>query len=102
MTACVTGQPNLLFNEVNRSMAEIYVKVRTDQETFRIEHSDFPIIHLESEAVNGKANAELVSRLEKILGQKPAIISGHRSRRKKIKADLPKEQITQKLGEYNV
>ena len=80
-------------------MAEIYVKVRTGQEEFSIEHSDFPIINLESEARQGRANSELVSRLTQILGRKPAIVSGHRSKRKKIKVDLSDEEVAEKLGE---
>ncbi|MFB6292232.1 MAG: DUF167 domain-containing protein [Candidatus Nanohaloarchaea archaeon] len=79
-------------------MAKIYVKVEPGSEEFSVETEGmFPRVHLTEEAENGRANSELLDRLEGILGQKPGIISGHRSRRKQVKVDLPKEEIMQKL-----
>lgn len=82
-------------------MTEIYVKVTPGSNEFRVENSEIPEIELESEAENGKANAELKRRLEEITGQKAGIVSGHSSRRKKIVLDLPEDEIRQKLRDYN-
>lgn len=98
MIACVTGQPNLLFTNVVE-MPEIYVKVRPGTE-FQIEMKDFPVIGLEAEAEQAKANSELLRRLEEITGERPAIISGHRSRRKKLKIEQDKEDFRRKMREY--
>lgn len=82
-------------------MTEIYVKVRPDSEEFRIEMKDFPIIYLESKAESGRANTELVKRLEEVLGEKPGIISGHRSKRKKITVKMSKERFKKELSDFN-
>lgn len=81
-------------------MAEIYIKVVPGSENFDIEFNDFPTIYLESEPEHGKANSELINRLKNILGEKPAIVSGHRSRRKKIKVGLEKEEIRGRLERH--
>lgn len=82
-------------------MTEFYVKVKPDQGNSKVEDGNFPTFYLESRAENGRANAELLHRLEEILGERPGIISGHQSRRKKLKIDLPEEELEQKLeAEY--
>ncbi|QKQ98755.1 hypothetical protein GKQ38_04490 [Candidatus Nanohaloarchaea archaeon] len=103
MIICVTGQPHYFypFQEAWRKMTEFYVKVKPDQNEFRIEEGRFPTVHLGSEAENGRANSELVNKLTEILGEKPGIISGHQSRRKKLKVDLPEEKVERKIeAEY--
>jgi uncharacterized protein (TIGR00251 family) len=81
-------------------MPEIYVKVKPDTE-FEIEMKDFPLIGLESEASQGRANSELLRKFEEITGEKPAIISGHKSRRKKLKIQQDKKEFKRKLVEYD-
>ncbi|MFB6147579.1 MAG: DUF167 family protein [Candidatus Nanohaloarchaea archaeon] len=81
-------------------MAEIYVKVRPGQEEFGIEMKDFPVVSLENEAENGRANRELVDRLEQLLGERPGILSGHRSKRKKIRVDLPEDEVVERLEQH--
>ncbi len=82
-------------------MTEVYIKVKPgEDDRFRIEFKDFPTIYLENEAEAGRANTELVNRLEQVLGQKPGIVSGHQSRRKKIRVDLEKEEIMERLKEH--
>jgi len=81
-------------------VAEIYVKVEPGSDEFRIEFRDYPIIYLEQEAESGKANSELLSRLEEISGGKPVIVSGHRSRRKKIKVDIDKGRLRGRLRKH--
>lgn len=76
---------------------EVYVKVQPDSKEFRIEEDDFYRVYLEQPAENGKANQELVRRLKNILGRKPGIISGHNSRRKKIKVDIDEEEFEDKM-----
>ncbi|MFB6145689.1 MAG: DUF167 domain-containing protein [Candidatus Nanohaloarchaea archaeon] len=93
MSAWVTGQPNTI------TMTQIYVKVRPGSKEFRIETGHIPTLYLESEAENGKANAELVSRIKEIVGEKPAIMSGHKSRRKKLKIDMSEGEFRRKLEE---
>ena len=79
------------------TMTEFYVKVKPGQEEFTIENGTIPKIRLVNEAENGRANAELVEKLGRILGERPGIISGHKSSRKKLKVDLPEEKIREKL-----
>lgn len=97
MIICVTGQP-YYFSRVF-VMTEINVKVEPGSEKFRIETGYMPKIYVENEAEHGRANAELLNRLENILGERPGIISGHRSRRKKLKTSLDEEEFRRKLGE---
>ena len=78
-------------------MTEFYVKVKPDSKQFKIEKSTYPIIYLVSEAENGRANTELISKLEKILDENVAIISGHKSSRKKLKTDLSQNHIEKRL-----
>jgi len=80
-------------------MTEIHVKVEPDSSEFKIEMGYMPKIFLENKAKNGRANVELLNRLEEILGERPGIISGHKSRRKKLKTSLNKEEFRRKLGE---
>ncbi len=80
-------------------MTELHVKVVPNSEEFRVETGYMPKIYLEEEAENGRANHELVNRLENVLGEKPGIISGHKSRRKKIKVPLEEEEVRTKFEE---
>jgi len=49
-------------------------------------------IFLKSTAEKNKANAELVHELSKALNREVRIISGHRSRRKRLEIDVSKEE----------
>lgn len=80
-------------------MTEIHVKVEPDSSEFKIETGYMPKFYLENKAENGRANVELLNRLENILGERPGIISGHKSRRKKLKTSLTQEEFRRKLGE---
>ncbi|MFB6204249.1 MAG: DUF167 domain-containing protein [Candidatus Nanohaloarchaea archaeon] len=82
-------------------MGSIYVKVRPGSEEFRIEENDFLTVYLEEDAEKGRANSELVSRLEDVLGVKPGIISGHSSRRKKLRADMPADEMKEKMVNHD-
>lgn len=82
-------------------MAQLYVKVETEQAEFSIDCSgSFPRISLESPASQGRANRELVRRLSEILGRDVGIVSGHRSRRKKIAVNLEKEEVVERLKDW--
>jgi uncharacterized protein YggU (UPF0235/DUF167 family) len=78
-------------------MTEIYVKVEPNSEEFEVEKGDMPKFKLENRAENGRANTELVKRIHELTGEKPGIVSGHSSRRKKIKIDLDKEEFMEKI-----
>ncbi|MFB6144338.1 MAG: DUF167 domain-containing protein [Candidatus Nanohaloarchaea archaeon] len=78
-------------------MTEIDVKVETGKDEFSLENGYMVKVGLTEEPENGRANAELVRELEKVLGKKPGIIRGHSSRRKKLKVDLPEEEVERKL-----
>ncbi|MDY6771121.1 MAG: DUF167 domain-containing protein [Candidatus Nanohaloarchaea archaeon] len=79
-------------------MSQLYIKVETEQDTFSVDtDATYPRIALEAPASQGKANAELTQRLGQRLGEDVAIVSGHKSRRKKIQVDLPKEEVLQRL-----
>lgn len=80
-------------------MTEIHVKVEPDSSEFKVEMGYMPKIYLENKAENGRANVELLNRLEKILGDRPGIMSGHKSRRKKLKTSLDEEEFRRRLGE---
>lgn len=82
-------------------MPEVYVKVRPGCEEFSVEFGDFPLFFLESEASQGRANSELLRRVEEITGERPAIVSGHRSRRKKLKVDIDKQEFEKRLKSYD-
>lgn len=97
MNFCVTEQPYLTFPV----MTEIRVKVEPDSSEFDVEEAQIPRIELESEAENGRANQELKNRLEQVTGKKIGIISGHKSRRKKIVVDMPEEELRRKIGEFD-
>ncbi|QGA79919.1 DUF167 domain-containing protein [Candidatus Nanohalobium constans] len=81
-------------------MAEFYVKVEPGSESFSVEQAYITKVSLTEPAENGRANAELIRELESILGEKPAIISGHRSRRKKLKVDISEEKVEEKLRSF--
>ena len=78
-------------------MTEVYVKVEPDSDEFRIEQGSIPRVYLEQPAENGKANAELVRRLHRIIGEKPGILSGHKSRRKKLSLKMSEKDFRNKL-----
>jgi uncharacterized protein YggU (UPF0235/DUF167 family) len=80
-------------------MVSFYVKVQPDSEEFRLEKGSILQAYLNQPAENGMANSELVRKLEQILGQKPAIISGHKSSRKKLKVDMQEEKLEEELTE---
>ena len=78
-------------------MTEFYVKVKPNSKQFKIEESTYPIVYLESKAENGRVISELVRRLDEILGENIAIISGHKSTRKKLKTNLSESVIEKRL-----
>ncbi|MBY6294019.1 hypothetical protein GLU60_01370 [Nanohaloarchaea archaeon H01] len=80
-------------------MGEIYVKVEPDSEEFAIKERQIPEIKLEQPAENGKANAEPETKLEQLTGEKVGIVSGSKSRRKKIRFQMSEEDFRRKLGE---
>jgi uncharacterized protein (TIGR00251 family) len=80
-------------------MTEIYVKVEPDSDEFKIEKGSMPKIYLEQPAENGRANAELVRKIEQITGENVGIVSGHKSRRKKLSIESPEKEFREKLEE---
>jgi uncharacterized protein YggU (UPF0235/DUF167 family) len=94
MTVCVTEQP---YTTV--PMTEIYIKVEPGTGEFKIEPGQIPKIYLENPAEKGKANTELKNRLEEITSAKIGIVSGAKSRRKKLKIDISEQKFREKLEE---
>lgn len=80
-------------------MTEFYVKVETDSDEFKIEGGKIPRVCLTAPARNGKANSELITQFEEILGCRPAIVSGHTSKRKKIAVNVSSSQIKDKISD---
>ncbi len=78
-------------------MPEIYVKIEPDAGEFKIREADFLKIKLENPAENNKANKELIRRLRKLSGEKVGIISGHKSRRKKLRIESEVQEFKEKL-----
>ncbi|MFB6099819.1 MAG: DUF167 domain-containing protein [Candidatus Nanohalobium sp.] len=81
-------------------MTEFYVKVEPGSGEFRMEDGSIPRVYLTEPAENGRANSELISKLSEVLGQKPGIVSGHHSRRKKLKVDIPEEKVEEILRDF--
>jgi len=83
-------------------MTEFYVKVETDCDEFGIDSSGaITKVFLSSKAEKGRANSELLNRLSEILGVNVGILSGHTSRRKKLVADIEKDEIERLFGDHN-
>lgn len=78
-------------------MTELYIKVKPDSKEFRVKIATYPIFYLENSAKNGKANAELITRIQSLTGKKPSIVSGHKSRRKKIKIELKRQEFEKRI-----
>lgn len=83
----------VVFNE----MTEIYVKVEPGSEKFQVENNSIPKIYLTEPAENGRANTQLIKKLETITGEKPGIISGHKSKRKKLAINISEKEFKNKL-----
>jgi uncharacterized protein (TIGR00251 family) len=76
---------------------EKYLKVEPGADEFSVKRQDFLVFRLESPAENGQANSELVKRIQHITGKKPGIVSGHRSRRKKIRIDMDEKEFEEQI-----
>ena len=81
-------------------MAEIYVKVETDQKEFSLEKGTMLQASLTEKAENNRANTELVERLSDVMDTRVGLIKGHKKRRKKIKIDLTEEQVERRIEEW--
>lgn len=81
-------------------MAEIYFKVNPEQEEVSVSEEQIVKVDLTREACNGRANTQLLEKLEKITGERPGILSGHSSSRKKLVFDQKEDEIRQKIREY--
>ncbi|MFQ3308589.1 MAG: hypothetical protein ACI977_000832 [Candidatus Nanohaloarchaea archaeon] len=82
-------------------MTEFYVKVEPDSEEQSVNTSSSIInVKLEQPAEMGRANTELINLMQNILGEKPGLISGYQSRRKKLKTSLDENTVKQRLEEY--
>lgn len=77
---------------------EFYVKVKPGSEEFRLEKGSIPLVYLKADAENGRANAELLRRVSEVLSEKPGIVSGHHSSRKKLKASISRSELKDRLG----
>ncbi|MFB6203053.1 MAG: DUF167 domain-containing protein [Candidatus Nanohaloarchaea archaeon] len=82
-------------------MATINVKVKPGADGYGVEMKTYPVVKVPAEPENGRANRALLEFLEDLLGERPGIVSGHRSSRKKIKVDLPEDEIKERLGGYD-
>ncbi len=98
------GQPNSLYfyrDVIFPEMTEFYVKVKLDSGEQSVKTSStITEIKLESSAEQGRANTELINLMQEILDDGVGIISGHQSRRKKLKTSLDRHTVEQRLEEY--
>jgi len=81
-------------------MTELYVKVKTEQDSFNLETGHMIKADLIEKPVNGRANTELIRKLNQIIGKDVGLIEGHKSTRKKIKVDCSKEEVLKKVKEW--
>lgn len=83
-------------------MTTFYVKVTPDAERFTVDTSGaYPRVTVTAPADQGRANTELVSRLSSLLDTPVRIVSGHRSRRKELAADMPEEDVMAALSSFS-
>ncbi len=75
----------------------IEIKVKPQSKKFKIKFNDIPVISCTKPPMKGKANQELLRELSRIFNTKVEIISGHHSRRKKIKIKDISEEETRKI-----
>lgn len=79
-------------------MTEVYIKVRPDSEQNGVDTSSTIIqMDLTEPAENGRANSQLLQFIRERTGEEAAIVSGHRSRRKKVKLQMDEESFREKL-----
>jgi len=82
-------------------MTEFYVKVRPNNSEQAVNtSSSITELRLEQPAENGRANSELIQLMKNILDEEPGTISGHRSRRKKLKTGLTRDEVEKRLEQY--
>ena len=82
-------------------MTEFYVKVQPDSGEQSVNtSSSITEVKLKQPAEMGRANTELIQLMTEILGEEPGIISGHQSRKKKLKTDLPQKKVEERLENY--
>jgi len=81
-------------------MTQIYFKVKPGSEEFKISEGHILEVEVTEVAENGRANTELLRKLEEITGEKPGIVSGHSSRRKKLVFDQKEDAIREKISKY--
>ncbi len=82
-------------------MTEFYVKVQPESSEQSVNtSSSITKVKLKQPAEMGRANSELIQLMTEILGEEPGIISGHQSRRKKLKTGLQQEELENRLEQY--
>ena len=78
------------------------IEVTPNAKTFSIEDVDPWLerlkIKVSESPVKGKANKELVTKLEKKLKTKPVIVKGEKSNKKTLFMELSKKELRQRLG----
>jgi uncharacterized protein YggU (UPF0235/DUF167 family) len=79
---------------------EFYIKVEVSSDNFSLEKGSMLRVGLTEPAENGRANAQLIREMSDILDVKPAIVSGHRSCRKKLKVDTTEEEFENKIEDF--
>ncbi len=93
----------LPFHHIHRrlklQMSHFHIKVEPEQDEFRIDTGGtYPRIRVQAPAEAGRANAELTARLSDELETDVGIVSGHRSRRKKIAVDMERDEALSRLS----
>ena len=81
-------------------MTKIYVKVKTNQENLELETGTMLKASLTQKAEHNRANTELVERLSDIFDTRVGLIEGHNRPRKKIKVDLTKEEVEERIEKW--
>lgn len=82
-------------------MVQIYFKLKPGEKNFEVEDGKMPEVSLTVEAENGRANTRLIEKLEQITDERPGIISGHKSRRKKLVFDQDEEKVREKISKVS-
>jgi uncharacterized protein YggU (UPF0235/DUF167 family) len=82
-------------------LSKIYFRVNPGEKEFSIQEGTITEVSLTEEAEKGRANQELKSRLKKITGEEPGIISGAKSRRKELVFDQGEDEVRSKISDFS-
>ncbi len=93
----------MFFAKENRNGCTLNASVSCGKRSFKVTGFDqwkkTVKISLKEKPVGGKANKELEKELGKLFSAKTAVVSGHKSKEKRIFVEAEKKQVEKRLAE---